>query len=288
MFDEEEEAPLNKEADRHVTKAAKRAQQRLLMKEELIEFEMSKCRRKTTFHSTDQMISKVEIGEEKTVSRRTAKRSKSKPEESVKAEDPKDEDEDPTAKTDLAKTFLAERGEVAKCQDVIEVVTEHTSAREEENETPGSKKIKNPLEANAKGGDSYEDFVDNNAKNAEENEERPNCPNNPSTDTEQVPTLAPQTPAAQEVSNTRKNRKLEGNDETKETTAGKENTATTNIEELEVNPTVEPATSMTKARMYIDDRDNAPDDVTEAINVKGAHTKSNRYGDTPAQPEARE
>ena len=81
---------------------------------------------------------------------------------------------------------------------------------------------------------------------------------------------------------------MEGNDETKETTAANKNTATTNIEDLETNPNEEPATSMTKAKMYIDDRDNAPDNITVAKNVKGAHTRSNQYGDTPAQPEARE
>jgi hypothetical protein len=51
MFDEEVEVPLNKEADRHVTKAAKRAKQRLLMKEEINEFKMSQCQKKTIFQS---------------------------------------------------------------------------------------------------------------------------------------------------------------------------------------------------------------------------------------------
>jgi hypothetical protein len=87
MFDEEEEAPLNKEADRHVTKAAKRAQQRLLMKEGLHEFKISQCQRNKTFYYTEPIISKVEIRKEESVSRRAAKRAKSKPEGSAKPED---------------------------------------------------------------------------------------------------------------------------------------------------------------------------------------------------------
>ena len=205
LFDEEVEVPINKEADRRVTKAAKRAQQRLLMKEELVEFKMSQCKQNTIFQSTETSISK---GEEEPVSRKAAKRTTSTPEPSAKPGDSKD-DEDPTAETDIARIDPAERGKLAGCQDEIEVVTESTSARQEENETQGSKKIKIPLKAKTGVMDISEDFVtlkpdstgagivDNHAKDAEENEERPNCPNHPRPEIDQV-----LHPAAPEVSNT--------------------------------------------------------------------------------------
>jgi hypothetical protein len=60
MFDDEMEAPINHKTDRPVSKAVKRAQQRLLMKEELIEFKMPQCTQHTVPKSTETIIMKVE------------------------------------------------------------------------------------------------------------------------------------------------------------------------------------------------------------------------------------
>jgi hypothetical protein len=59
LFDEEAEVPINHEIDRRVTKAVKRARQRSLMEEELIEFKMSQCMQHTMFQSTETSIIKA-------------------------------------------------------------------------------------------------------------------------------------------------------------------------------------------------------------------------------------
>jgi hypothetical protein len=59
LFDEEVEVPINHETDRRVTKAVKRARQRSLMEEELIEFKMSQCMQHKMFQSTETNIIKV-------------------------------------------------------------------------------------------------------------------------------------------------------------------------------------------------------------------------------------
>ena len=173
---------------------------------------------------------------------------------------------------------------MAYCQDEMKVVTEHTSARQEENETPGSKKIKNPIKAKASVGDSYKDFIDNNAKDAEEIEERPN---NPSQEVEQVLRGAQQTPAAPEVSNrvkNRKNRCLKENNETTQDTTEEKDIATVRNEELETTPDEDQATPTTKAKMNYDDMDNGHINGSEALNVMGAHDKSADNWDTPDHP----
>jgi hypothetical protein len=70
LFDEEMEVPINHEIDRRVTKAVKRARQRSLMEEELIEFKMSQCMQHTMFQSTETIIIK-----EKRVARRACQKS---------------------------------------------------------------------------------------------------------------------------------------------------------------------------------------------------------------------
>ena len=56
LFDDEMEVPINHKTDRPVSKAVKRAQQRSLMEEELIEFKMSQCTQHTVPKSTETFI----------------------------------------------------------------------------------------------------------------------------------------------------------------------------------------------------------------------------------------
>jgi DNA replication initiation complex subunit (GINS family) len=59
LFDDDMEAPFDHKTDRPVSKAVKRAQQRLLMEEELLEFKMSQYMQHTVPKLTETIIMKV-------------------------------------------------------------------------------------------------------------------------------------------------------------------------------------------------------------------------------------
>ena len=108
LFNDEIEDPINHKTDRPVSKAVKRAQQRLLMKEELIEFKMPQCTQYTVPKSTETVIMKVMRRDcQKSSTRSTS--SIPTPEAPAKPKDHSDnhncgEDEDHSAKAAPAAT----------------------------------------------------------------------------------------------------------------------------------------------------------------------------------------
>jgi DNA mismatch repair ATPase MutL len=130
LFNEEVKEPITNEIERRVTKAAKRARQRLLMEEEMNELYMPQCMKPTTFQSTDTNIFKVErngaskkinimVGGEEPTTKEAVKRARQSsakettpatpaPEAAAKTGGSSDncnsdEDEKPAAKAALAK-----------------------------------------------------------------------------------------------------------------------------------------------------------------------------------------
>jgi hypothetical protein len=252
MFDQEVKEPISCEVDRRTTKAMRRTRQESVVEERMDEFFMPKNVKTSTLQPPDVKSFKVGAKHIK----KAAKKARQK---------------------------ATRNGAEATMKDAWQLECTYTGCTAGVGRAPFKTPALTPNDALAYLGLHRESAHGNYAKDAEENAERINCPNHPSPEVEQVLQPARQPPAEQlstvatEVSNTkqnRKNRSLEGNNETKQAAtedkdALTDSTSTDHTEDLVSDPNEAPTTSVTKAKMNIEKMDNAPNNASEASTVEG-------------------